>query len=122
MGGNPVNFVDIFGLSEGDIRFYSALVESEQPDLNVDPNIGTMSMPDGGEGITDPFTGNIWINERYLNENLTPKELYDLERLIIHESIHRTRPWWDSLFRPFDHDDIYNEAEYRQKYRNLQCP
>ena len=65
-----------------------------------------------GCGITNPITKNITISGYYLDD-LNCDELKDLLRLIIHESIHRTRPRTDMLSRPFDHQDIYDEADRR---------
>ncbi len=97
-------------------------VQITQPDLNVDLNIGTFPMlGDGYRAITNPLTDNITLDSDWLREGLTSEDLLQIERLIIHESIHRTRPWWDSVLRPFEHDDIYDEAEQRQNNPFIPC-
>ena len=122
VGNNPLYWVDLLGLTREDIDQMTEFVQQTQPDLNVDPYIGTFPMPgDGYRAITNPITRNITLDNYFLKENLSPRDLRLLENRIIHESIHRTRPRRDSILRPFTHDDIYDEADYRQKYRNLQC-
>jgi hypothetical protein len=74
-----------------------------------------------GCGITNPLTKNITISGYYLGE-LNCDDLEGLLELIIHESIHRTRPRTDMLLRPFTHLDIVEEASKRvneKKMRDL---
>lgn len=119
---NPLLYTDPSGLTRDDIDQMTEHVQATQPDLNVDPYIGTFPMMgDGFRAITNPITRNITIDNYYLKEDLSTKDLFLLENIIIHESIHRTRPRMDSILRPLTHDDIYKEAEDRQIYPNLQC-
>lgn len=119
---NPIDGIDFYGLTREDIDRMGHFVQATQPDLAVDPHIGTFPMlGDGYRAITNPLTRNTTIDNYYLDDNLTQTDLRNLERLIIHESIHRTRPRWDSISRPFTHDDIYDEAEHRLNNRFPIC-
>jgi RHS repeat-associated protein len=117
VAADPVNFSDPLGLTREDIDRVACYVARTQPDLDVDPHIGTFPLRWLGiDGIANPFTRNITVDTYYLKEDLSPQDLRDLENLIIHESIHRTRPRRDSILRPRTHDDIYDEADYRQRH------
>lgn len=57
----------------------------------------------------DPETG------RWTAKDPNDQQTQQLLETIIHESIHRTNPRSDMLLRPFDHPDIYDEAERRRR-------
>ncbi len=67
-------------------------------------------------GFTNPITKRISLDDRYL-ETLNCDQIKDLFEQIVHESIHRTRPRIDMIFRPSKHPDIYDEAKRRAKER-----
>jgi hypothetical protein len=127
---NPLRFIDPLGLTEQDISNMVDLVNVTQGDLNVPKVVYPMDLgqdiygnPIGG--ITNPFTLQISINDRYL-QKLSCKELEGLFETITHESIHRTRPRSDMFARPSKHQDIYDDAarrtrEARDLIRNY-CP
>ncbi len=112
VGGNPVSWTDRLGLTREDIDRLTDLVRQTQPDLNVPGRVGTMPMTEDGLGFTNPITKSIRVNDSYLDP-LDETQMSELLRIIIHESIHRTRPRLDMLRRPFDHPDIYDEARRR---------
>jgi len=91
------------------------LAVRSQADLNVPSKIGVGKFPGNGSAVTNPITRNITLDNYYLDKDLDCFELKILLETIIHESIHRTRPRWDSIRRPFKHDDIYKEASDRVK-------
>ncbi|WP_037340687.1 hypothetical protein [Saccharospirillum impatiens] len=123
VANDPVNWIDIDGLSREDIDRVAAYVALNNPDLNVDLNVGTMPMSgDGYRAITNPVTKQITIDSYYLKEDLSYEDLLKLEELITHESIHRTRPRWDMISRPFEHQDIYDEARDRSAIGDDFCP
>ena len=71
-----------------------------------------MPMFGGGLGITDPITEAVAVNNKFLLP-LDDSGRHELLDTIIHESIHRTRSRWDMIWRPFDHQDIYDDADRR---------
>lgn len=115
VGGNPLSFVDPFGLNAEQIKAMLRLAVRSQADLNVPSKIGVGKFPADKSAITNPITRNITLDNFYLDNDLDCLELKLLLELIIHESIHRTRPRWDSIRRPSTHDDIYKEASDRVK-------
>lgn len=119
VGGNPVSRIDPYGLTEEQIADMLNLAVQTQTDLNVPSEISASYLFDcKGCGITNPLTKNITISGYYLNQ-LDCKGLKSLLEVIIHESIHRTRPQSDMIFRPFDHPDIYHEAARRVNEKNV---
>jgi RHS repeat-associated protein/uncharacterized repeat protein (TIGR02543 family) len=113
VGGNPVNLIDPTGLTEEQIAEMLDLAIRTQKDLNVPDEISAsyiFNCP--GCGITNPITNNITISGYYL-EQLDCKGLKSLARVIIYESIHRSKPRLDMILRPFEHQDIYDEADRR---------
>ncbi|NOS81046.1 MAG: RHS repeat-associated core domain-containing protein, partial [Nitrospira sp.] len=113
VGASPTAFNDPFGLTREDINnMTNQAREAFFPDLNVPEHVDTMDMWGDGEGFTNPFSWNrgIYVHSRFLKE-LDCNDLFDLFKLIIHESIHRSRSRWDSLWRPRTHDDIYEIAK-----------
>jgi len=121
VGGNPLKFIDPFGLTRDDINTITEQVAADNPDLNVDPYTGTLPMIGGGDGVTSPLTEEVYINSDYLDSNLSKRELVDLERVIIHENLHRDRGRVDMIKRPRKHKDIYDEAKDRQENANKIC-
>lgn len=113
---DPVNFVDVNGLTREDIDRLTELARQTQPDVNVPPpgSIGTAPFPGDGSAITNPLTLGVTVDNFYLRE-LNQEQRRLLLETIIHESIHRTRPRSDMLRRPFRHPDIYEEAERRRR-------
>ena len=71
-------------------------------------------MTKDGLGFTNPITKDISVNRKFLKE-LDAAGRRELENTIIHESIHRTRPYSDMWTRPFVHPDIYDEADKRTR-------
>lgn len=116
VGGNPINFVDVYGLTREDIDRLTGLVRDTQPDLNVPTpgSIGTAPLIGNGSAITNPLTLGVTVDNYYLSE-LNYQQRQMLLETIIHESIHRTKPRSDMLRRPFNHPDIYKEAERRRR-------
>jgi RHS repeat-associated protein len=112
VSGNPVNRVDPLGLTEQQIKDMLRLALRSQ-DLNVPGKIGVGPLIGKGSGITNPITRNITIDNYYLKTELNCSDIAALLEVIVHESIHRTRPRFDSILRPLNHDDIYQEAEER---------
>lgn len=113
MEGDPVNAIDPTGLTKEQIAEMLDLAIQTQQDLNVPDEISASYIFDcPGCGITNPITNNITISGYYL-EQLDCKGLKSLARVIIHESIHRSRPRSDMILRPFEHPDIYDEADRR---------
>jgi RHS repeat-associated protein len=113
VANRPLNSIDPTGLTRRDIDQLTEIVRMTQRDLNVPASIGTMPMVDGADGLTNPITRGIWVNNRYLGE-LTQRERQQLVETIIHETLHRNRPPWDMIRHPFTHDDIYREARRRR--------
>lgn len=111
----------IYGLTRDDINTITEQVAADNPDLNVDPYTGTLPMIGGGDGVTSPLTEEVYINSDYLDSNLSKRELVDLERVIIHENLHRDRGRVDMIKRPRKHKDIYDEAKDRQENANKIC-
>jgi hypothetical protein len=115
---NPGRWFDRRGLTEQDIQNMLDLAAVNNPDLNVPgsvfvDNLGMAfnGMPIGG--LVDPITSSIWISDDYLR-SLSCAELQRLYELIVHESIHRTKPLWDMISRPVNHPDIYDDARKRR--------
>ena len=118
---SPAQFVDLFGLSRADIDAATEKVARDNPDLNVDKRTGTMNMIGNGDGFTNPITKQVSVNKDYLRDNLTPQEKLNLERVIIHENLHRNGSRLDMILRPFNHPDIYEEAKRRHEDANRTC-
>ena len=113
VGGNPLSRIDPFGLTQQQIARMLLLAQQTQSDLEVPDQVSASYLfYCRGCGITNPLTKNITISGYYLND-LDCNGLKSLLRVIIHESIHRTRPRSDMILRPFYHPDIYNEAARR---------
>jgi RHS repeat-associated protein len=114
---DPVNGFDPFGLTQQDINSMLNLARETQFDLNVPL---TVKVRDLGRdingnpilGFTNPITKNIRVDDRFL-EDLNHDQRLQLLEIIIHESIHRTRPRIDMILRPVRHQDIYDEAARR---------
>lgn len=119
VGGNPVSRIDPLGLTQEDIDCLSATAKEREPDLDFPDKVGVGDlnagpMNDGVAGITIPFAGAIYVDDRYL-QPLSAAGLDSLYNTIVHEAGHRTLGGWDSIRRPNDHPDIYNDANARQK-------
>ena len=114
-GNNPFNGAAARFLQE-DIDAMLDVVRTSQPDLDVPETVGVLPLPGAGLGFTNPISPwrGIWIDDRFL-ETLDCNGLKLLLETLIHESIHRTRPRWDSMHRPVRHPDIYTDAETRRK-------
>ena len=116
---NPLRWIDPLGLTEQDIQNMLDLAAMTQPDLDVP---STVSARDLGSdiygsptaGFTNPITKNISISDSYL-KTLDCNQLKRLFEILVHESIHRTRPRWDMISRPVKHPDIYKDAARRTK-------
>lgn len=89
------------------------LAVRSQAGLNVPSKIGVGKFPGDGSAVANPITRNITLDNFYLDNDLNCFELKELLIIIVHESIHRTRPRIDSILRPFNHDDIDKEARER---------
>ena len=107
-------FVDPLGVTRQDIDTMTDLARINNPDLKVPDTVDTMGMAEGGLGLTNPFSlgRGVYVNKRFL-QVLDCLQILDLYEIIIHESIHRTRSRWDSIWRPLNHPDIYDEASRR---------
>ena len=113
-GNNSINFIDPWGLTQQDIDIMLKLAKETQPDLKVPDKVKVKDLGGNNIGFTNPFTFSrgITLDDRYL-EKLSCDQLIGLYEVIVHESIHRTRPRIDSILRPFKHPDIYDEAKKR---------
>jgi len=112
--GNPLNLLDPVGLTQQDIEVLLERARANNPDLAVPDSVKVRDLPGRTTGFTNPFTPSrgITLDSQFL-EPLDDKGRRDLYEVIIHESIHRTRPRIDSVLRPITHDDIYAEAAKR---------
>ncbi|UJB18106.1 MULTISPECIES: RHS repeat-associated core domain-containing protein [Lysobacter] len=116
---NPIIRTDNFGLTEKDIRQLFCEAKATWSDLDWPDRIGVGDlnfgpMNDGVVGITIPFAGAIYVDDRYL-QPLTPDQLDLLYNTLVHEALHRTKGGLDAIRRPSAHPDIYNDADARQK-------
>jgi RHS repeat-associated protein len=116
---NPINSSDPLGLTAQDIQNMVELVYITQSDLNVPlivdaRDLGTDIRGNQITGFTNPITLNISVSDKYL-ERLNCDQVIQLFEIIVHESIHRTRPRMDMILRPSRHPDIYEEAARRTK-------
>jgi RHS repeat-associated protein len=111
---NPASLVDPTGLTIEDIRNMTNLAKQLYSDLRVPDEVDVADLPGDSLGFANPFSPNrgITIDDRYLQQ-LTCNQIIELFEIIVHESIHRTRPRSDSILRPFKHPDIYEEAYKR---------
>ena len=118
--GDPINYVDPTGLTRADINNLTELARRTQPDLQIPDRVHTMPMFPGGLGVTVPYLDTIFVNNKYLDklDHAGRKELLEL---IIHESIHATRPALDSILHPLSHEDIYTAAAERLKKIDEKC-
>ena len=119
VGGNPLRWVDPFGLTEQDIARALSLARRTQTNLNVPgqvqiDDLGSIIFGRDFTGYTDPLTKSITIDDQFLPQ-LTCHEFVDLFRTVVHEAIHRSGPRSDMISRPKTHDDIYKEADDRTK-------
>jgi RHS repeat-associated protein len=115
VGGNPLRYVDAFGLTLQDIEHMLELVYITQADLNVPGTVSTYEGGVPGGGITFPIPGRpVAISDVYLGP-LTNEQLVNLFEVLTHESIHKTRPFSDLVVRPFKHQDIYDDARKRTR-------
>jgi RHS repeat-associated protein len=121
VGNNPLNWVDPWGLTQEDIDNALGTVQETQTDLNVPDNVYTIPMPGEGSGITNPFNNTVSINNDYLKP-LNKGWKQRLLETLIHESIHRTKPWYDKWLRPLVHNDIYEEARRRREELERKYP
>jgi len=97
VGGNPVSFVDPFGLTQQDIDNMVNFARQTQPDLIIPtPSVDDLPSPPGYsvKGQTDrwPWSGVV-IDSQYL-QKLTPEQVFDLYDTIVHESLHYNDPWY----------------------------
>lgn len=116
---NPLWWTDLYGLTIDQIRDMLDFAKLSQTDLDVPNSINIAYWFNcRGCGITNPLTKNITISSYYFSE-LDCRDLKGLLELIIHESIHRTRPRSDMLLRPFNHPDIYAEAAIRVNEQSI---
>ena len=112
VGGNPLRHIDPFGLTQEQINDMLDLARDTQPDLDVPDEVDVSSFMFERTGITNPITLNITIDDFYLKD-LKCYELEELLELIIHESIHRSRPRKEMFLNPFTHPDINKDARRR---------
>ncbi len=110
---DPVNWVDLWGLTQSDINIAVKIVQETQKDLRF-PNIVDPSMQsEENAGEYQMLTDTIKVNEDYL-KNLTDIEAVDLLDTIVHEDLHANDSAWKQLLDTFrDHPDISDEAERR---------
>jgi hypothetical protein len=95
------------------------LVYLTQLDLNVPTSVDVRDLGldvygNPISGLTDLFTKDISISDRFLKQ-LDCKQLQGLFDLLTHESIHRTRPRMDMILRPINHPDIVKDAARRTR-------
>ncbi len=109
----PSKFVDVYGTNKTQVSNVLGAVQVSNRDLNVPSKVG-ISYLFGGEhtAITNPITRGVTISKFYRGD-LDRKQLSGLYQLLTHESIHRTKPRMDSIMRPLNHPDIYQEAGER---------
>lgn len=112
---NPLRYTDPRGLTQQDIDNMLQLVDVTQTDLNVPSSVTTYEGGASGGGITWPVPGRpVSISDSYLKQ-LNCDQLQQLFNVLVHESIHRTRPFGDLIRRPIVHPDIYEEAARRTR-------
>jgi RHS repeat-associated protein len=116
VGGNTVRWSDAWGLDKKQVDTILEKVRNNNPDLNVPKNVYISTFFSGEDtAITNPLTLNITLSN-YYNSFLDSNGLINLYKTLVHESIHRTKGFVDMILRPFDHPDIYAEAEKRAIY------
>ena len=112
---NPILFIDPKGLTKDQAACALKLAMENNPDLDV-PNTIAIAYWFGGEdtAVTNPITKGITLSSFYLGD-LDQTGVYSLYKTIVHESLHRTMGRMDMIKRPFNHPDIYDEADRRAK-------
>jgi len=113
VANNPINMVDMLGLTQNDINVAKAIAKETQPDLNFPENYTIIDLPRKIDGQTWPQV-EIQLDIRYLNE-LTNEEAAQLLDTIIHESIHYTYPYDDK--RQEENDTTRTGYPYKEAAR-----
>ena len=109
---NPLRFIDPLGLTEQDVKNMTGLARKTERDLPVPSKVKIKDLSGiGAIGFFNPFTGSVSVDDFFLKEMTCP-ELMFLYEQIVHESIHKSRPF-DAIKRPRIHPDIYEEAGRR---------
>jgi uncharacterized protein RhaS with RHS repeats len=109
VGGNPVSFVDPYGLTQEDVDCLFSLAKEREKDLEFPENLKVKDFSGDTAGRTNYLTGSITIDSRYL-EVLTPAQRVDLYDTIAHEGLHVTN---GALYSLGHHPEIYEEATKR---------
>lgn len=93
MGGNPLAFIDPFGLTQADIdNAYSAAI-AMMPNSKIPSGVRTLSQK-GKAGKTSFFSKSIAVDSKYL-ECLDDSEVTELLVTILHEMAHFNQKWYE---------------------------
>jgi RHS repeat-associated protein len=110
---NPVNFVDILGLTQNDIDVAKAIAKETQPDLSFPEEYNIVDLLGKTDGATWPQV-EVRLDERYIGE-FTDQDAGQLLNTIIHESIHYTYSYFDE--RQKEDDATRKGYPYREADR-----
>jgi hypothetical protein len=73
-----------------------------------------MDMIGNSIGFTEPFGKDVYLDNKYLGK-LDSNQIVELYNTIVHEAIHRDQSAWYLLTHPFEHPEVYKEANLRTK-------
>jgi RHS repeat-associated protein len=109
VSSNPMNFVDLLGLTQEDIDYLFALAKEMEADLKFLNKLKVKDLGDGKVGHTNYAARAITIDDRYL-DTLSPAQRTDLYDTIVHEGLHLTK---GMFYSARNHPKIHEEAARR---------
>ena len=113
--GNPLFYIDPFGLTRYDVQVAIEIIRESQLDLDVPVDVLYEPLPDGVDAATSLIDGDITLDDVFLGPLNDTQAQYMLDT-VMHEVIHHNQSpihrWWDGNVDT-DHYDVYDEARRR---------
>jgi len=111
VSNNPVNAIDLWGLTQQDIDIAIKIIQETQKDLRFPDTVDPSMKNDKSAGEYQMLKDTIMLNENYLKD-LKDKQATDLVDTLIHVTLHANDSAWKQFLDSFrDHPDIYYEAD-----------
>lgn len=110
---DPINYHDLFGLTQYDIDVAVQVIKETQTDLKIPQNIEASMKNEKYAGEYKYLSDTINVN--YL-KNLNDEQATDLLDTVMHETLHSNDPLGKQILDTFrDHPDIEKESDRRVK-------
>ena len=125
VGGNPLRWIDRFGLTAADVQGVWRDTLASFPELKPETlRICFRGMPDGINGQTSNWSGEICIDPSWANiPCLSRSQFENLFFTLFHEGMHGTDKWWERAMTSNDLSDPYhNTIAGRAEFERTRIP